>query len=102
MSVLIYSAFAYACPLQIDTFLFVIIHRHRIQTLSKHVSIVLLKIGPLNTTYGVPSQGHLQGQTRDNSNTRSFHTKTEYIYIYIYMLAQSPAQLYRSKFEFRL
>ncbi len=29
--------------------------------------------------YGVPPQGHLQGQTRDNSNTRFFHTKKEHI-----------------------
>ncbi len=45
--------------------------------------------------YGVPQRGHLQGQTRDNLNTRFFHTKKEHIhmcsnivsvvYIYIYM-----------------
>ncbi len=26
-----------------------------------------------------PPRGHLQGQTRDNSNTRFFHTKKEHI-----------------------
>ncbi len=43
--------------------------------------------------YGVPPRGHLQGQTRDNSNTRFFHTKKEHIdmcsyiisVVYIYM-----------------
>ncbi len=29
--------------------------------------------------YGVPPRGHLQGQTRDNSNTVFFHTKKEHI-----------------------
>ncbi len=29
--------------------------------------------------YGVPPPGHIQGQTRDNSNTRFFHTKKEHI-----------------------
>ncbi len=51
-----------------------------------------------NTMYGVPPRGHLQGQTRDNSNTRFFKIKRNiytcvhiyyicriYIYIYIYM-----------------
>ncbi len=51
--------------------------------------------------YGIPPRGHLQGQTRDNSNTRFFHTKKEhihmrsyiifvvyiYIYIYIYVIS---------------
>ncbi len=32
--------------------------------------------------YGVPPRGHLQGQTRDNSNTRFFHTKKEHIETY--------------------
>ncbi len=31
--------------------------------------------------YGVPPRGHLQGQTRDDSNTRFFHTKKEHIYM---------------------
>ncbi len=42
--------------------------------LFKQVSIVLWKIGLINTTYVVPPQGHLLVQTRDNSNTRFFHT----------------------------
>ncbi len=29
--------------------------------------------------YGVHPRGHFQGQTRDNSNTRFFHTKMEHI-----------------------
>ncbi len=33
------------------------------------------KTGPINTMYGVPPQAHLQGQTRDNSNTRFFTLK---------------------------
>ncbi len=36
--------------------------------------------------YGVPPQGHLQGQTRDNSNTRFFHTKKEHIYMCSYII----------------
>ncbi len=46
--------------------------------------------------YAVPPRGHLQGQTRDNSNTRLFTLKRNtytcvliyylsYIYIYIYI-----------------
>ncbi len=29
--------------------------------------------------YGVPPQGHLYGQTRDNSNTHFFHSKKEHV-----------------------
>ncbi len=36
--------------------------------------------------YGVPPQGHLQGQTRDNSNTRFFHTKKEHIDMCSYII----------------
>ncbi len=36
--------------------------------------------------FGVPAQGHLQGQTRDNSNTRFFHTKKEHIYMCSYII----------------
>ncbi len=44
-------------------------------TLFKQVLLVLWKTGPINTMYGVPPRGHLQGQTRDNSNTRFFTLK---------------------------
>ncbi len=37
--------------------------------------------------YGVPPQGHLQGQTRDNSNTRFFHTKKEQIDMCSYIIS---------------
>ncbi len=37
--------------------------------------------------YGVPPRGHLQGQTRDNSNTRFFHTKKEHIDMYSYIIS---------------
>ncbi len=37
--------------------------------------------------YGVPPRGHLQGQTRDNSNTRFFHTKKEQIYMCSYIIS---------------
>ncbi len=36
--------------------------------------------------YGVPPQRHLQGQTRDNSNTRFFHTKKEHIDMCSYII----------------
>ncbi len=42
--------------------------------------IVLWKTGPINTVYGVSPRSHLQGQTRDNSNTRFYHTKKKHIY----------------------
>ncbi len=35
--------------------------------------------------YGVPPRGDLQGQTRDNSNTRFFHTKKgTHIHVFLY------------------
>ncbi len=37
--------------------------------------------------YGVPTRGHLQGQTRDNSNTRFFHTKKEHINMFSYIIS---------------
>ncbi len=37
--------------------------------------------------YGVPPQGHLQGQPRDNSNTFFFHTKKERIYMRSYIIS---------------
>ncbi len=36
------------------------------RTLFKHASAVLLKIGPIHTTYGLLPRGHIQGQTCDN------------------------------------
>ncbi len=36
---------------------------------------------------GVPPRGHLQGQTRDNSNTRFFHTKNEHMDMCSYMIS---------------
>ncbi len=37
--------------------------------------------------YGVPPHGHLQGQTRNNSNTHLFHTKKEHIYMCSYKIS---------------
>ncbi len=37
--------------------------------------------------YGVPPQGHLQGQTSDNSKTRFFHTKKEHVYMCSYIIS---------------
>ncbi len=37
--------------------------------------------------YGAPPQGHLQGQTRDNSNTHFFHTKKEHIDMCFYIIS---------------
>ncbi len=37
--------------------------------------------------YGVPLRGQLQGQTRDNSNTRFFHNKKEHIYMCSYIIS---------------
>ncbi len=36
---------------------------------------------------GVPPRGHLQGQTRDNSKTRLFHTKKEHIDMCSYIIS---------------
>ncbi len=36
--------------------------------------------------WGAPRR-HLQGQIRDNSNTRFFHTKKEYIYMRSYIIS---------------
>ncbi len=38
---------------------------------------MLWKIGPINTMYGVPPRGHLQGQTQGHM---SYHTLFEGIY----------------------
>ncbi len=38
-------------------------------------------------TYGVPTKGHLQGQTRDYLNTHIFHTKKEHIYMCSYIIS---------------
>ncbi len=46
-----------------------------------------MKDWPINTMYGVPPRGHLQGQTRDNSNTRFFHTKKEHIFMFSYIIS---------------
>ncbi len=37
--------------------------------------------------YGVPTEGHLQGQTRNNLKTRLFHTNMEHIYMCSYMIS---------------
>ncbi len=37
--------------------------------------------------YGGPPRGHLQGQTRDNSNARFFHTKKEHLYMCSYIIS---------------
>ncbi len=37
--------------------------------------------------YGVPLRGHLQGKTRDYSNTHFFHTKKEHIYMCCYIIS---------------
>ncbi len=37
--------------------------------------------------YGVPPRGQIQGQTRDNSNTRFFHTKKEHIHMCSYIIS---------------
>ncbi len=67
-----YSAFANSCPLQTDTFLFSGIHSHN---LFKQVSIVLWKIGPINTTYGFPPQGlSVLGLREVRENSRNLST----------------------------
>ncbi len=39
--------------------------------------------------YGVPRRGHLQGQTRDNSSKRFFHTKKgTHIYVFLYNICR--------------
>ncbi len=37
--------------------------------------------------YGVPPRGHLQCQTRDNSNTRFFHTEKEHIHVWSFIIS---------------
>ncbi len=37
--------------------------------------------------YGLPPRGHLQGQTRDNSNTRFFQTTKEHIDMCSYIIS---------------
>ncbi len=49
--------------------------------------------------YGVPPRGHLQGQTRDNSNTRFFHTEKEHIYMCSYII--SIVNMCRFKFRLK-
>ncbi len=43
--------------------------------------------GPRDTMHGVHPRGHLQGQIRDNSNTRFFHTKKGHIYMCSYIMS---------------
>ncbi len=39
--------------------------------------------------YGVPQRGHLQGQTRDNSNTRFFsHQKGTHRHVFLYNICR--------------
>ncbi len=38
--------------------------------------------------YGVPLRGHLQGQARDNSNTRFFTQKGTYIHVFFYNICR--------------
>ncbi len=56
-----YSAFANSCPLQTDTFLFPLIHSHHALLSSNKFQQCN---GLINTMYGVPPQGHLQGNSR--------------------------------------
>ncbi len=37
--------------------------------------------------FGVPPRGHLQGQTRDNSNT-FLHTQKEHIHVFLYNICR--------------
>ncbi len=37
---------------------------------------------------GVPPRGHLQGQTRDNSNTRFSHQKGTHIHVFFYNICR--------------
>ncbi len=37
--------------------------------------------------YGIPPRGHLQGQTRDHSNTRFFQNKKEHIDMCSYIIS---------------
>ncbi len=62
------------CPLQTDTFLFPCIHSHQVHLSSNKLNSVM-KDRALNTRHVVPPRGHLQGQTRDNSNTPFFTQK---------------------------
>ncbi len=39
--------------------------------------------------YGVPPRGHLQGQTRDNLNTRFFTLKGTHKYVFLYNICHT-------------
>ncbi len=45
---------------------------------------------------GVPTRRLLQGQTRDNSHTRFFHTKKEHIYERSYIISVIYIYIYMS------
>ncbi len=47
--------------------------------------------------YGVPPRDHLQGQTRDDLNTR-FHAKKEHIHVFLYNICRIHV-LYHIVFE---
>ncbi len=64
-------------------------------TLFKQILIVLWKAGPINTVYGVPPRGHLQGQTRNYSNTRFFHIKKEHICMCCYIISVVYIYIYK-------
>ncbi len=38
--------------------------------------------------YGIPPRGHLQGQTRDNSNTRFFTLKGTHRHVFLYNICR--------------
>ncbi len=48
--------------------------------------------------YGVPPRGHLQGQTRDNSNTRFFIQKGTHRHVFLYNIRRIY-MLYHILFE---
>ncbi len=58
----------------------------------KQVSIVLWKIGPINSTYGVPPQGHfqshVQGQTCNNQCTHFFTLKREHMHVFLHNICR--------------
>ncbi len=46
--------------------------------------------------YGVPPRGPLQGQTRDNSNTRYCTLKGTHIYVFLYNICRIYIYIYMS------
>ncbi len=48
--------------------------------------------------YGVPPRGHLQDQTRDNSNTRFLTQKKEHIYMRSYKICFVYIYIYICRF----